>query len=201
MTSSASPSPAGATHVVHVIAATLRPDADASAVDAAVERARSLEAAPGARRVVLARSEQSLLAAIWLDDRAALEVFAASPEHMAFVMRGLAPCIAGMWSAAVETPTPPPAEDAPCEALWVFAIPARDNAFEWQVRDVLRSLDALPGTVAAGPTFEERDRYRAGGAACVPGDRESFEAALASARLEWGEIEGDVVEAMAEVVR
>ncbi len=190
-----------ATFVVHIISAALRPDAEPATIDAALERARALEAAPGARRVVLARSEGALLAAIWLDDRAALEPFAASPEHMGFIMRGLAPCIAGMWSAAVETPTPPPAADDTFEALWVFAVRASDGAFEWQVRDVLRSLEALPALVAAGPTFEERDRYRAGGVACVPGALADFEDALGLVRGRWGEMAPHIVEAAAAVVR
>lgn len=191
----------GAANVVHIICATLRADAEPASIDAALERARSLEGAPGARRVILARSSDVLLAAIWLDDRAALEPFAASPEHMGFVMRGLAPCIAGMWSAAVETPTPPPPTDEVCDALWVFAVRASDSAFEWQVRDVLHSLDALPAVVAAGATFEERDRYRAGGIACVSGDLEGFAAALGRVRGTWGDIATDVVEASAEVER
>jgi hypothetical protein len=190
------------TGVVHVIAATLRADADESLVDTALERARALNTAPGARRVVLARSEQALLAAIWLDDRAALEPFAASPEHMAFVMRGLAPCIAGMWSAAVEAAAPPPSKDEPFEALWVFAVRTSDTAFEWQVRDVLHSLDPLPATVAAGPTFEERDRYRAGGVACIPaGGSEAFRAGLDAARGAWCDMAADIVESVAPVVQ
>lgn len=189
-------------HVVHIVSATLRPDVDAALVDAALERARSLEDAPGARRVILARSPEALLAAIWLDDRAALEPFAASPQHMGFVMRGLAPCIAGMWSAAVETPAPPPPADRTFEALWVFAVRASDGAFEWQVRDILRSVETLPqgALVAAGPTFEERDRYRAGGVACVT-DLAAFEAALHEVRGGWGDIASDIVAASAEVVR
>lgn len=187
--------------VVHVIAATLRADTDVSLVDAALERARALRVAPGARRVVLARSEQALLVAIWLPDRAALEPFVASPEHMAFVMRGLAPCIAGMWSAAVESAGPPPSTDEPFEALWVFAVRTSGSAFEWQVRDVLHSLDPLPAAVAAGPTFEERDRYRAGGVACIPaGGSMAFHASLDAARAAWGDMAPDLVESIAPVV-
>ncbi|MEX1022321.1 MAG: hypothetical protein WD058_04145 [Dehalococcoidia bacterium] len=197
------------TAVVHVISATLRPDAPADAVRAAIERGRALEAAPGARRVVIARAPAddaqpgAILVATWLDDRAALEPFAASPEHMAFVMRGLAPCIAGMWSAAVEAESEPPAADdlAGFGALWVFAVRASDTAFEWQVRDVLHSLDDLPALVAAGPTFEERDRYRAGGVACVAaGDIEAFRGALDAARGRWGEIALQVVDTLGTTV-
>jgi len=190
--------------VVHVIAATLRPDATPESVDAALERAHGLTEAPGARRVIVARSDTALLAAIWLDDRAALEPFAASPQHMAFVMRGLAPCIAGMWSAAVETSAPATREGAPdhadYESLWVFAVRTSDTTFEWQVRDVLTSLGSLPATVAAGPTFEERDRYRAGGVACIPpGNHEAFTEALGTLSQRWGEVSRDLVMSTAPV--
>ena len=200
------PGPEASPGVVHVIAATLRPDATPESVDTALERAHGLTEAPGARRVIVARSDSALLAAIWLDDRAALEPFAASPQHMAFVMRGLAPCIAGMWSAAVETTTPRPAadegapNDADYESLWVFAVRTSDTTFEWQVRDVLTSLDSLPATVAAGPTFEERDRYRAGGVACIPpGNHEAFTEALGTLSQRWGEVSRDLVMSTAPV--
>lgn len=200
------------TAVVHVISAALRPDAGADVVDAALGHARALEGAPGARRVLLARSAPAvgdatstgaILVATWLDDRAALEPFAASPEHMAFVMRGLAPCIAGMWSAAIETDTPPPTAEEVRDfaSLWVFGIRASDHVFEWQVRDVVRSLDALPALVAAGPTFEERDRYRAGGVACIAAGRvDAFRDALRAARDSWVDMDQHVVDALAAVV-
>lgn len=186
--------------VVHVIAASLRADIPEDVAAATLDRARGLREAPGARAVVVARSGPSIVVATWLAGRADLEPFAASRPHMEFVMRGLAPSITGMWSAGVESPTPPP-EDAP-GLLWAFAVRSSDTVFEWQVRDVLGSLADLPARVAAGPTFEERDRYRAGGIACVgAAERDAFLDALARARQDWGDMAQHVVEASAEVIR
>lgn len=185
------------TGVVHVLCATLRTDVAPDLVEAAVARARAMSEAAGVRRTVCARTPDAILAATWVADRAALEVFAASPEHMAFVMRGLAPCVRGMWSAAAETETAPPGE---AEALWVFAVRNADAVFEWQIRDLLRGLEALPGTLAAGVTFEERDRYRAGGVVAVPPDGSAaFRAALDALRPSWGDLGEHVVEAFAPV--
>ena len=148
------------TGVVHVICASLRPDADETAVAHALELAHGLREADRAEHVVVGRSAGALTAVSWLRDRDSLEPFAASPAHMSFIMRGLAPCIAGMWSAAVESDATP--DPAP-KALWVFALRDAGTLYEWQVRDLLRSVEALPGTAAVGPTIEERERYRAGG--------------------------------------
>lgn len=184
--------------IVHIVCATLRPDAAAGAVSAAVDRALDLRSAEGARRVLVGRSSDRLVTVTWLESRGALEAFAASPAHMSFIMRGLAPCIRGMWSASVESAAPPPVE---VEALWVFAVRASDTLFEWQIRDLLASLNALPGTAAAGPTIEERERYRAGGAVCVaPGGVDAFAAALDAARERWGDVAGVLDDVLAPLV-
>ena len=183
--------------IVHVVCATLRPDAPTEAVTHALALAGSLAAAPGARRSFAGRNAEQLVAVTWLDGRDALEPFAASPAHMAFVMRGLAPCIRGMWSAAVESDTEPPAVVA---SLWVFALQSAETLFEWQVRDLLDVVAAFPGSAAAGPTVEERERYRAGGAVCLDADdAPAFAAALAQARAAWGEIAPAIVEARVDV--
>ena len=183
--------------IVHVVCATLRPDAADEAVTHALARAGALEGAPGARRSFAGRNAEQIVAVTWLDGRDALEPFAASPAHMAFVMRGLAPCIRGMWSAAVECDIDPPEAVA---SLWVFALQSAETLFEWQVRDLLEVVATLPGTAAAGPTVEERERYRAGGAVCLAaGDEHAFGAALAEARLAWGDIAAAIVEARVDV--
>lgn len=185
-------------NVIHLVCATVRPEAPAEVVEAAIGLARGLASTPEARRVVVARSETLIIVATWVDGRAELERYAASPEQMAFVMRGLAPCVSGMWSAAVEADAPPPAE---VEALWVFAVRASDSVYEWQIRALGDAVALLPGTAAAGPTFEERDRYRAGGAVCVaPGGTEAFRRALEQHRVGWGEIVPLLTEGFAPVV-
>lgn len=182
--------------ILHLVAARVKPDVDAERREHAIALAHALREAPGVQRVIVAASEQRLIAATWLPNRSALEPFAASPPHMHFIMRGLAPVIAGMWSASVETDGDP--ADSPA-ALWVFALGASE-VFEWQVRDLLRDVDALPGRAATGPTVEERERYRAGGLVCLDfADVGPFESALASARPEWSGVTEAIEEASAPV--
>lgn len=184
--------------IVHIICATLRPDASEEAIAHAVRLGRELTTAHGVRAALLGRSPDRIVAVTWLEGRDALEPFAASPVHMAFIMRGLAPCIRGMWSAAVESDTVPPATTA---ALWVFALPSVETLFEWQVRDLLSAVATLPGTAAVGVTVEERERYRAGGAVCLAAaDGPAFEAALATARGQWGPLGATLAECKVEVI-
>lgn len=172
--------------LVHLIVATLPADAPDDGAARAVVRAEELQSAPGVLAVLIGRSDERLVVATWLTSREALEQFAASTVHMAFIMQGLAPVIRGMWSAAIETDASPPA--ARPAHLWAFALPEREGVYEWQVRQFLDEVEALPGAVAAaGPTFEERERFRAGGVACVD-DASAFAAGLTSLRGQWGEL-------------
>jgi hypothetical protein len=168
--------------LLHVVCASLRPDIDGAVRESARALARGLVAAPGARSVIVGESATHLLVATWLAGRDALEGFAASAPHMAFIMRGVAAVTSGMWSAAVETNAAPP-EDGDLEGLGVFglrAAAAGAQLYEWQVRALIDELERLPAAVAAGPTFEERDRFRAAGAFAVPaGGRATFDEALA----------------------
>lgn len=183
--------------IVHVVCAALRTDATEEAVANALALATALGDAPGAQRSIVGRNAAQLVAVTWLGGRDALEPFAASPAHMAFIMRGLAPCIRGMWSAAVETDAAPP---GPVASMWVFALQSAETLFEWQVRSLLEEVAGFPGAPAAGPTVEERERYRAGGAVCLDAAAVSaFEAALARARTGWGEIAGAIVEARVDL--
>jgi hypothetical protein len=169
--------------VVHAIAATLRIDADPAAVDRAVATAEELRSAPAIQAVHVGRSASRLVTAVWLPEPSALEPFAASTAHMSFVMRGLAPVVAGMWSVSVATPRDAPATDP--AAIWAFAIPETEGVFEWQIRRQLESIEALPGDAWVGPTVEERERYRAGGVVLLDAASiASFEEALPDARIE-----------------
>ncbi|RLT27034.1 MAG: hypothetical protein DWI48_04640 [Chloroflexi bacterium] len=116
------------------------------------------------------------------------------------MMQGLAPVIRGMWSAAIEADCDlPPADTA---ALWAFALPTTEGVYEWQVRDLLAAIEAMPGTATTGPTVEERERYRAGGLLCLTAtERAALEAALPEARTQWAEAAGGAVEeALADVL-
>ena len=185
--------PSGA---LHLVAASLRADADPEAVDRATALARSLADADGARAVLVGRSAERLAVATWLDGREALEPFAASEPHMQFVVRGVAAISSAVWSAAVETDAPP----LPAESFWAFALHAPDGVYEWQVRQLLEDVAALPGVVAAGPTIEERERFRAAGVVCLTGEQPAaFERALAAARSRWGALAEGIEEASVPV--
>ena len=184
--------------VLHLVAATLRADADPQAVDRAADLARSLSHADGARAVLVGRSEERLAVATWLHDREALEPFAASEPHMRFAVRGLPSISAAVWTAAVETDAPP----LPAEAFWAFALHAPDGVYEWQVRQLLDDVAALPGVAAAGPTIEEHERFRAAGLVCLTGEQaEAFAQALPAARSRWGALAGGIEEASVPVLR
>ena len=177
--------------LLHIVAAELRDDAFPEAVQQALAYAHGLGTADGVRAACSGRSETHLLVAVWLDDPAALEPFAASEQHMSFVMRGLAPAIRAMWSASVATEDPPPTEktSAGPDSLWLFAVPQFQGVFEWEVRRLLDDVAALPGSVWAGPTVEERERYRAGGAVLLTHAQvRPFQQALDAARAGWGNL-------------
>jgi hypothetical protein len=182
--------------LLHIVSAELRDDASPEAIQQALVYAHALATAEGVSAICCGRSATRLLVSIWLDNAQALEPFAASPEHMSFIMRGLATVIRGMWSASVATEDNPPTE-APT-ALWLFAIPAFEGVFEWEVRRLLDDVAALPGVAWAGPTVEERERYRAGGAVLLTdSEMGTFEEALAAARIGWGSLADHLEQAVA----
>lgn len=164
--------------VVHALAARLRPEGDVTLLEHATSTAFALKTAPHVSALAVGRSESHLIVAVWLPDTGALEPFAASPAHMNFVMRGLAPLIDGMWSISVATDRPAPSPGA--AAIAAFALPEADRIFEWQIRRQLEAIEALPGHTWAGPTVEERERYRAGGVVLLDQPAaDGFERALA----------------------
>lgn len=186
--------------LLHVVSAGLRPDLEGEALATAVALASSLLEVEGARAVRVAQSASHLLVATLLEGRDALEPFAASPQHMAFIMRGVARVTSGMWSAAVELERPTFSLDG-AAALAVLGLRAADEVYEWQVRAALDDIDALPGVAASGVTFEERDRFRAAGAVLLRGeDTERFTAGLERARHAWGPLAATLEVAVAPLV-
>ena len=187
--------------VLHLIAGRLPTGAaGAPRLQAAIELGGELASDPGVRAALIGSSEQHIVSACWLDDRAAIEPFAASRPHMAFVMRGLAPLVSGMWSASVETASSPHA-GGDAAAMWAMAIPERAGIFEWEVRALLEAMTALPGAAASGPTVEERDRFRAGGVILLRGsEQEHFDEALRAARSTWPSFASGIEEAFVRVL-
>lgn len=182
--------------LVHVVSARLRPDVDDATMEAARVLGLGLIEATSTVAVAVAASRTDLLVATWLDSRDALEAFAASPAHMAFIMRGVARVTSGMWSAAAELDidaAPPLSSDTADVPSTLFVLGLRGAAdgpqlYEWEVRAILDSVATLPGAAAAGATFEERDHFRAAGAVLVrDAELTAFVAARAAAAEGWGD--------------
>lgn len=175
---------------LHVVVATLREDLSVADRDGLAQLGGALETAPGVERSLLAADRQYMVVATWLPPGEPLEAFAASAQHMSFVVRGLSHAASSVWSIAVGTEHPPP--PAAPSALWAFALPG-EGAYDWQVRDVLTAISGLPGHVCAGPTIEERDRFRLGGvialASVTPTE---FLAAVDGVSGAWADLAGEL---------
>lgn len=178
--------------LLHLVVAALRPDAPDADRDHAASLAGDLAGIEGVQACVVGRNETALTAAVWIDRRDRIESFAAAPEHMRFVIEGVANATSGMWSASIAlgANSMPPAGGV--QALWAFALPAEPPAFEWQAQELLSAIAALAdGTdtlaVFAGPTVEEREQFRAGGVVLASdGDAEGLSRTIEAARAAWG---------------
>ncbi|MGE0134225.1 MAG: hypothetical protein AB7L91_01645 [Dehalococcoidia bacterium] len=180
--------------LLHLVVATFRSHVDPPMRTSSIEQGRDLITAPGVEAQVLGWSERQLVVGTVLGSTIDLDAFVASPEHMRFVMRGLAPVISGMWSTAIETASTPAVEDG--AAVWVFALSDQEGIYEWQVRQFLDEAAQL-GTAAVGVTVEERERFRAGGLISFGGmDLSDIERLVAAARQRWAEAGGDMEDAI-----
>ena len=192
--------------LLHLVVAALRPDAPDADRDHATNLARDLAGIEGVQACVVGRSDTALTAAVWIDRRDRIERFAAAPEHMRFVIEGVANATSGMWSASIAlgANSMPPAGGV--QALWAFALPAEPPAFEWQAQELLSAIAELAdedGTLAvfAGPTVEERERFRAGGVVlAADGDAEALSQRIEAARAGWGRLAEGLQSAITPVV-
>lgn len=186
--------------LLHVVVGSLPADVEGDArLGSALDLGNALAGAPGVRTSLLGHSAEHVVAACWLKDPAALEPFAESEPHMAFVMRGLAPLVSGMWSASVATDAPP-IDLGGVAALWALAIPEQAGVYEWEVRRLLDDIAALSGLAATGPTVEERERFRAGGVVALRTDELAlFERELDAARAGWPSFASELHEALVSV--
>ena len=193
--------------LLHLVVAALRPDASDADRDRATSLAADLAAIDGVQACVVGRSDTALTAAVWIDRRDRIEGFAAAPEHMRFVIEGVAQATNGMWSAsiALDAGDAPPASGG-VRALWAFALPAEPPAFEWEAQELLSAIGTVAdgdGTlgVFAGPTVEEREQFRAGGVVlATDGDAEALAGRIEEARAAWGPLADRLQSAITTVV-
>ena len=187
--------------LLHLVVAGLRDELDEAERAELATLARALASAEGAQATLAACSERELITATWLGSLDDLEAFASSAPHLRFVLEGVARHSTGMWSAAASVDDGPPTTVEDLAALWAFGLPAEPPAFEWQVRDLLTAIGGLPGQAAAGPTTEERERFRAAGVVLVPAEQSArFDQALGAARSSWGELGESLREAQAPLL-
>jgi len=184
------------TALLHLVVATLREPAEPAAFEGTLAEARALASAPGVRGQIVGWSGQQLVIGTVLESAADLDRFVASPEHMRFVMQGLAPAIRGMWSTAIESDAAPDIEGG--SLLWAFGLPEQEGVYEWQVREFLDAVAAIGRAAIVGVTIEERERYRAGGLVALDHD-DRIDGVLAAARRSWLELGGAMDEALVEV--
>ena len=187
--------------VLHLVVAGLRDELNEAERDELAALASALASAEGVQATLAACSPGELITATWLGSADDLEAFASSAPHLRFVLEGVARHSTGMWSAAASVEAGPPPAVGDLATLWAFGLPAEPPAFEWQVRDLLAAIDALPGRAAAGPTTEERERFRAAGVVLVPAEQTGqFDQALGEARSSWGELGESLREAQAPLL-
>ena len=193
--------------LLHLVVAALRPDATDADRDHATTLARDLAGIEGVQACIVGRSEEALTAAVWIDRRDRIEGFAAAPEHMRFVIEGVANATSGMWSASIALDAGSPPPDAGVSALWAFALPAEPPAFEWEAQELLSAIgtleDGADGSVAvyAGPTVEEREQFRAGGVVlAADGDADALSGRIEAAQGGWGALAGRLQSAVTAVV-
>lgn len=187
--------------LLHLVVAGLRDELGEAERDELATLARALASAEGVQATLAACSRRELITATWLGSADDLEAFASSGPHLRFVLEGVARHSTGMWSAAASVDTGPPLDPGYGGAVWAFGLPTEPPAFEWQVRDLLAAINALPGQATAGPTTEERERFRAAGVALVPAEQlEPFDQALSEARSSWGELGESLRDAIAPLL-
>lgn len=166
-----------------------------------IELANELRSAEGSRTTLIGHSSNEIITATWLNSPEDLEVFAAAPAHLRFILEGIGRTSIEMWSASLHLPASEPITEATVGAIWAFALPSNPPAFEWEVRELLTKIDTLPGKVAAGQTSEERASIRAGGIVCIPqNDCSNFEMELNTACSDWGVLATRIKYACAPIV-
>ncbi len=170
---------------MHVLLVRLKPDLAPAARATLLAEAAALAGIEGVAQAGLVEgsdpgSTHSLALVAFLRDRAALEEFGTHPAHVRFLRRALAPALESMASADISVDRPPPDDYA---AACCFCVAFEPQVYDWQVRAYLeqvRSCLGPGGLLCAGPSLDDRQEFRAAGAAFWPGAEGLPAAALLS---------------------
>lgn len=167
--------------ILHLLLVRLKPDLPAAAREVLTTEAAALAGIEGVAQASLVEgsgpgSTHSLAFLVFLSDRAALEEFGTHPAHVRFLRRTLAPALESMASADVSVDQPPPDDYV---AAYCFCVAFQPQVYDWQVRaylEQIRSSLGQAGLLCAGPSFDDRQEFRAAGVAFWPPPEPTFTA-------------------------
>jgi len=180
--------------LLHIINAKLKSSSSENEVLAALEKATAMNNIPVVNAIASGISNRSIGIGVWLDNTDDLETFAASEEHLIFIMQGLAPIIESLWSAAIDCNDSLPNKENDF-IFWLYAFLDHEGVFEWEIQKMLNDISHLPGRSWEGVTVEERDRFRAGGIVLINKDEyEVFSKKLKNAKSDWGNLVNSLTE-------
>lgn len=180
--------------LLHIINAKLKNSSSENEVLAALEKATAMNNISVVNAIASGTSNRSIGIGVWLDNTDDLETFAASEEHLVFIMQGLAPIIESLWSAAIDCNDSLPNKENDF-IFWLYAFLDHEGVFEWEIQKMLNDIAHLPGRSWEGVTIEERDRFRAGGIVLINKDEyEIFSKKLKNAKSDWGNLVNSLTE-------
>ena len=180
--------------LLHIINAKLKNSSSENEVLAALEKATAMNNISVVNAIASGTSNRSIGIGVWLDNTDDLETFAASEEHLVFIMQGLAPIIESLWSAAIDCNDSLPNKENDF-IFWLYAFLDHEGVFEWEIQKMLNDIAHLPGRSWEGVTIEEGDRFRAGGIVLINKDEyEIFSKKLKNAKSDWGNLVNSLTE-------
>ena len=180
--------------LLHIINAKIKKSTFENEIFAALEKATAMSNISVVNAITSGLSDGSIGVGIWLDNTDDLETFAASEEHLVFIMQGLAPIIESLWSAAIDCNDSLPNRDKDF-VFWLYAFPDHEGVFEWEIQKILNDIANLPGQSWTGTTIEERDHFRAGGIVLInKNEYENFAKKLKNSKSDWGALANSLTE-------
>ena len=180
--------------LLHIINAKIKKSTFENEITAALEKATAMSNIPVVNSIASGLSDDSIGIGVWLDNTDDLETFAASEEHLVFIMQGLAPIIESLWSAAIDCNDSIPSKDIDL-IFWLYAFLDHEGIFEWEIQKMLNDIAHLPGRSWEVITIEERDHFRAGGIVLInKNEYEIFSKKLEEAKSNWGNLVNSLTE-------
>ena len=87
--------------LLHIINAKIKKSTFENEITAALEKATAMSNIPVVNSIASGFSDDSIGIGVWVDNTNDLETFAASEEHLVFIMQGLAPIIETLYLSKI----------------------------------------------------------------------------------------------------